>query len=377
MKIWLWVLALSLAVFGETSKFHIQTTGANLPTPGLARLEFSVRNLASQPRRWTVEVGTPFVSVAGQGATVFLAQPVDLLVKPGQSQRLVVPAITSSDVAVTGAYQPGADQQLTALFLLVHEEAVGGPGHWPQIAAALRPGPTSSSEVERMRARLQALEKVREARPLRDSAQAAFAANQFSEASQLYSKILLLDPTAWDYLHRAQAKLRLSAFQEALEDAQRALTLQPDNQEALVVRASARIYLNDLSGAIVDLDQLIARNPGHDRAYRYRAYVRSRLRAAGVAEDYAASLRLNPFAPATYHFRSQWLEEQGDRPAALRDAEQAVIVQPNNTFYLGWRGHLKGLQGDLAGARRDLEEALQINPNNGQARSDLQRWGTP
>lgn len=376
MKLLIW-LTLSLAAFAEAGDFQIQATGASLPTPGLARLEISVRNLSIRPRRWTVETGTPFSAHKGQGSIVFLAQPVDVLIKPGLSQRLVVPAITSSDMAVTGAYEPSADQQLMALFWLVHEEASGGPGQWPQIAAALRPGPTSSSEVERLRGRLQALEKVREARPVRDSAQAAQAAGQFSEASQLYSQVLLLDPTAGDYLHRAQAKLRLSAFQEALDDAQRALALQPDNQEALVVRASARIYLNDLSGAIVDLDQLIARNPAHDRAYRYRAYVRSRLHAAGVAEDYAASLRLNPFASATYHFRSQWLEEQGDRAAALRDSEQAVIVQPDNTFYLGWRGHLRGLQGDLAGARRDLQQALQINPNNAQARDDLQRWGTP
>src|SRR6185436_5877194 len=68
------------------------------------------------------------------------------------------------------------------------------------------------------------------------------------------------------YNNRAVVLMRLSRFEEALADYNRALVIRPDYEESLYGRGSALIDLNRHDEAIAALQELLRRNPDYPYA---------------------------------------------------------------------------------------------------------------
>jgi Flp pilus assembly protein TadD len=148
---------------------------------------------------------------------------------------------------------------------------------------------------------------------------------------------------------RAQVFLIEKSPQEALAAIERACALGK-YWEFLEQRAEIRDHLNDLSGALADLDQAIALRPGHPRLLIWRAHVHHRAQhweAAG--RDLLAGIRMSPT-----DWRARWMHE-------------AVV---KGLVYDGWVHHKAGRRED---ALRVYDLAAELAPRNPEVQS-RRKW---
>lgn len=136
------------------------------------------------------------------------------------------------------------------------------------------------------------------------------------------------------YAQATQAWLMAGDANRAVGSATLALTLMPDDADALTDRALALGIMGRFNEAIEDLD-----------------------RALSLAPDRAEAL---VFRAAAYR--------QTERAAeAMRDVTRALALEADNAEALLERGILRQLRGDTAGAREDWERAIEVAPNSATA----------
>jgi Flp pilus assembly protein TadD len=94
-------------------------------------------------------------------------------------------------------------------------------------------------------------------------------------------------------IDRAVTEAGLKRYNEAVEDLNRALTLDPNRTEALVYRGTAYRYLGDQKRARADIDKALALDPRSADALLERGNLK-RLAGdgAGARADWLALLRL-------------------------------------------------------------------------------------
>ena len=82
----------------------------------------------------------------------------------------------------------------------------------------------------------------------------------------------------------------------------------------------------------------------------------------------SAAISIDPFCSDAYALRSWAYLEKGFRKNALDDAQEAVRLDPENTFALNNRGSLYSRNGNLIRAKEDFQKAcqggLEIGCNN-------------
>jgi len=136
------------------------------------------------------------------------------------------------------------------------------------------------------------------------------------------------------YAQATQAWLMAGDANRAVGAATLALTLMPDDADALTDRALALGITGRFREAIEDLDRALVLAPDRAEALVFRA--------------------------AAYR--------QSDRAEeAMRDVTRALVLEPDNAEALLERGILRQLRGDPAGARADWERAIEVAPNSAAA----------
>ncbi|WP_329464661.1 tetratricopeptide repeat protein [Streptomyces sp. NBC_01431] len=166
------------------------------------------------------------------------------------------------------------------------------------------------------------------------------------------------------HVARAWGHFRAEAYEEALADHRRALTLHPRSADAHHGRAVLHRALGDHAAALADLDRLEELEPGLPRAPRERGETHRR---AGRYEEAVAelgrALALDPADALTLGSRGQALA-QLDRPTeALEDFDRALAIDPDYGWALVRRAHVRALRGDTEGALADLDRAERLSPS--------------
>jgi tetratricopeptide (TPR) repeat protein len=134
------------------------------------------------------------------------------------------------------------------------------------------------------------------------------------------------------YYTRALAYHDMGREQQAIRDCEAALAIEPDNENALFVRGSAREGLADYAGAIKDFSDVLRRDPKRADALFSRG-----------AAYYSA----------------------GDYEAAVDDFTKTIEIGHDDATVFYLRGLAKKELGQLSGARSDFEEALRRDPQLG------------
>lgn len=162
---------------------------------------------------------------------------------------------------------------------------------------------------------------------------------------------------------RARNHFRDLAFDAALADYARALTLDPGSLPAHQGRAIALRALGRYEEALADLDRAEEIAPGGFLAARERGetYRRmGRLHEALTALDRAHALV--PADAVTLAGRGL-VRQRLDRMAdALDDFDRAVALRPDYTWALVRRARVRCVLGDPAGALADLDRAEELEP---------------
>jgi len=169
---------------------------------------------------------------------------------------------------------------------------------------------------------------------------------------------------------------------EAIEDFTEAIILRPnDFKEAYNNRGTAYIDLNDYSNALQDLDRAISIDPNYSSAYNNRGNVYRELGKFDEAlKDYDTAVNLNPEDASPYVGRGMVFYLQKDYARASEEYNVAIELDPNNAGAYNNRGVVFGDQGKWVDALSDFNKAIELDSefalafnNRGAAYSHLDR----
>ncbi len=143
--------------------------------------------------------------------------------------------------------------------------------------------------------------------------------------------------------------------------------------ELLVIRATAKMELNDLEGSRADFDRVLT-SPKPDRDSRIRCYlgrswILCRLKNyVAAVEDASSALELygrdhEVFLNQRAYIRALANAEKRDEKelqAGLEDIDRALTMQPDNAAFIDTRGYLLYLIGRNDEALDEMKRAIQL-----------------
>ncbi|HVX09941.1 MAG TPA: tetratricopeptide repeat protein [Pirellulales bacterium] len=186
---------------------------------------------------------------------------------------------------------------------------------------------------------------------------------EYDQAIDDCDEALRLDPDcAAAHDRRAQALTAKGEIDEALAGFDRAIRLTPQYASAYSFRARARLEKGDLERALADCDEALNRDPAIYLAHyvRGRVWTRQKERAKAIA-SYGRAIELNPhYVPALNARGNEWFgqgkfaEAEADYSAAIRLDPKFDIVHVHYN-----RGNARLRQGKIELAKADYQEALK------------------
>jgi len=169
----------------------------------------------------------------------------------------------------------------------------------------------------------------------------------------------LIDATVYTY--RAGLRLAVGRVDKASADIARALTLHPNDSNALALQSIIAVVQNDAAKAETLAQQAITNNNKNAAAYLALSYAKQ------AQFDLAAATTALQEAPKTALVASRQAElalMQGDLDSARRHAKQAVKLNPNLSHTQTTLGFAELVNLDLSDAKNKFEQAIQLDQAN-------------
>lgn len=155
---------------------------------------------------------------------------------------------------------------------------------------------------------------------------------------------------------------------EAEDDLDQAIELNPKNAEAYYSRGIVKSRLEDWDGAFADFTQTIALDSSNAGAYFSRGYVKVRKGDSGGAiTDYTRAIEIEPKRAEFYGSRGLAKASQGDLDGAIADYNRAIEIYPKGASFFSSRGRAKAGVGDLDGAIADFTRCIELDPKDADA----------
>ncbi|HVX62797.1 MAG TPA: hypothetical protein VHC19_19415, partial [Pirellulales bacterium] len=178
-----------------------------------------------------------------------------------------------------------------------------------------------------------------------------------------------------DFLvHRARKKEILDDLPGALADLERATRWKPDDPPVIELRAKVKLKLKDIQGSLADYNRLVELRPRYAQAYMDRSIVYQRLhRHREAIDDLTQAIKLSSErAPLPRNNRAYARAIAGiELEEAFQDIEEAMSAysdirgptddpEAQNAAFLDTRGYLHLLLGRPEKALADLDLAIRI-----------------
>jgi len=191
----------------------------------------------------------------------------------------------------------------------------------------------------------------------------------FESGIECYDESLKLKEYAEAYYNRGLAYTKLNQHEQAMEDYDRAIALNPNFAEAYYNRGNAYAKLNQPERAIKDYDRAIALNPNDAAAYNNRGLAYAELNQLERAiKDYDRAIELNPALAEAYNNRGNAYAKLNQHERAIKDYDKAIELNPNyatKAYYNRGLAYAKLNQHERA--IEDYEKAIELNPNYAEA----------
>jgi tetratricopeptide (TPR) repeat protein len=144
----------------------------------------------------------------------------------------------------------------------------------------------------------------------------------------------------------------------------RSIKLDPQSAYTFTVRGYAYKSLGKLDKALNDADRALDIDPGRPWAHllRARVFMQRKDVARAKAEAEAVLGGADRQGDAAYRIAAAIHDEMGDRPGALAVMDKAVAASPVAANYLN-RSHWRPLA-DVAARRKDIQAALRLEPGS-------------
>jgi len=189
---------------------------------------------------------------------------------------------------------------------------------------------------------------------------------ELEKAAQVYEVWQQTYPRDWvPYNNLASLNAAFGKYEEALEDARQALSLEPDNEDNYTVAASSYIFLNQLDEAAAVLKEAEERKLEGESLYvnRYQlAFLKGDEREMGRRAKSAAgkpesSLWFREVLAAAYQGRRKRARELARHQQESAEPDVAMEVRARTWLSTA---RMEGYFGNLQQARADAQAALKL-----------------
>ena len=175
-------------------------------------------------------------------------------------------------------------------------------------------------------------------------------------------------PRAADLVGRAQEKRHRGEARGAVEDATRAIELEPGLAEAWATRGAARLDGGDADGALTDAQRAVDLDPRSTLGWlTCGAALDKKGDRKGAIEDATRAIELEPSRATAYSVRGNARFHAGDAKGALDDAKRATELDPKLAVAWSLRGLVHDSQGDYRAAVEEESRAVELEPTRSAA----------
>jgi tetratricopeptide (TPR) repeat protein len=163
------------------------------------------------------------------------------------------------------------------------------------------------------------------------------------------------------FLNWSATQIQRNELRKAIQNASRALHLDPTLTTAYIQRGRAHYRLGEFAAAMRDYNAALERNPKWADVYINRGLV---FYATGCIEeavgDFNWAIHLNPRQPIAYNHRGLADEALGNLTGAIADYTQAIQLDPRLALVYTNRGRARMSKGDITGALKDFQQYLSL-----------------
>ena len=179
-----------------------------------------------------------------------------------------------------------------------------------------------------------------------------------------------VDPVRFSevYYRWGQEKYELSDYENAIDDYDTAIYLNPDHAEAHNNRGNAKYKLGRYDAAIDDYDTAIYLNPDHVDTYNNRGKAKHNLgRYDAAIDDYNIAILQNSDYADAYNNRGRAKYKLGRYDAAIDDYNIAILQNSDHAEAYNNRGRAKYKLGRYDAAIDDYNIAILQNSDHAEA----------
>lgn len=205
-------------------------------------------------------------------------------------------------------------------------------------------------------------------------AQLATSKGNYTQALQLYSRLIKQDPKnsaalvnrgiLWERLPVKDAKERAKNRSYAEQDYKRAIEINPNLPETYNNLGALYIDMGRYTDALYQLTEAVGRNPNYFTALMNRAVANYRLgRALAALADFNSAFKLRQDEPLLFLNRGLAYFDLGQYEAAVDDYTYLISLNPDDARPYLERARAFIKMGYPANAYADLEEAVTIKPS--------------
>jgi tetratricopeptide (TPR) repeat protein len=194
---------------------------------------------------------------------------------------------------------------------------------------------------------------------------ANLSGGKLDQAIQDFNIAIQLDPNdAVSYNNRGMANRLLGNFDLAIQDYNKAIEINPESFEAYNNRAVAYGTIGQSNEAMRDLDKVIQINPQLWFAYYNRALIYDNQKEFERAiQDLDKAIKLCPTCKQAWGSRGMTYYFLGRFKRAIQDFNKATNIDPKYAYAYYGRGGVYYKLGKYNQAEVELNKAIQIDPN--------------
>jgi eukaryotic-like serine/threonine-protein kinase len=187
------------------------------------------------------------------------------------------------------------------------------------------------------------------------------AQKEYEEAVAEFTEALRLRPDYLPaYIDRALARIARQEYKEGEADLTHALEAGAPATRLLFLRARARQLAGDAKGAAADQAEALRRRPDDELGWIARGVARLPREPEGALADFEEALEINPASRDALQDKAHVLSERlGRAGEAIAALDRAVALYPDDVLVRAGRGVLLARQGQREAALRDAEEVLR------------------
>jgi tetratricopeptide (TPR) repeat protein len=175
-------------------------------------------------------------------------------------------------------------------------------------------------------------------------------------------------PTLLGLLLHADVEQCLGNIQEAIEDYNQAIRVEPTNTQIRLELTKLYKDAQEYDNAAATLSKILDEEPTNLQARILRANLYQKLGAADKAVAEASeALQSHPKKAEAYSARASLYNFGGNYDKAIADADHAIQLNPSDADAYYARGFAKLQLKDYAGAIDDLTEEIKLDPNHDSA----------